>query len=139
NAAFDIALDADTSEAVLDLAKLKTPPGEYTIAFYGSAVAKYGYLPEAVPAAEAVLTTAKEQAAAFALEAKNLAAAAASAPAEQKAAVMAEAQAAAARQKAADAEVKAADTLLKKAAAAARPKDIVDIVVSTPISIRVNP
>ena len=26
---------------MLDLAKLKTPPGEYTIAFYGNAVAKY--------------------------------------------------------------------------------------------------
>jgi hypothetical protein len=39
--AFDAPLDADSSEAVLDLAKLKTPPGEYLIAFYGSGVAKY--------------------------------------------------------------------------------------------------
>ncbi len=38
---FDLPLTADQSEAVLDLAKLKTPPGEYWIAFYGSAVAKY--------------------------------------------------------------------------------------------------
>ncbi len=38
---FDVPLTADSSQAVLDLAKLKTPPGDYTIAFYGSAVAKY--------------------------------------------------------------------------------------------------
>jgi hypothetical protein len=38
---FDVPLTADSSEVVLDLAKLKTPPGDYLIAFYGSAVAKY--------------------------------------------------------------------------------------------------
>ncbi len=38
---FDVPLTADSSEAVLDLAKLKTPPGDYLIAFYGGAVAKY--------------------------------------------------------------------------------------------------
>jgi len=43
---FDLPLTQDGSEAVLDLAKLKTPPGDYWIAFYGSAVAKYS--PEAV-------------------------------------------------------------------------------------------
>jgi hypothetical protein len=37
----DVKLTADSSQAVLDLAKLKTPPGDYVIAFYGSAVAKY--------------------------------------------------------------------------------------------------
>ncbi|HUQ71739.1 MAG TPA: serine protease, partial [Planctomycetaceae bacterium] len=44
-AAFDVALTADTSQAVLDLAALKTPPGDYLIAFYGSAVAKYRHHP----------------------------------------------------------------------------------------------
>lgn len=43
---FDLPLTKDGSEAVLDLAKLKTVPGDYWIAFYGSAVAKYS--PEAV-------------------------------------------------------------------------------------------
>lgn len=37
----EIPLDADSSKAVIDLATLKTPPGEYVIAFYGGAVAKY--------------------------------------------------------------------------------------------------
>ena len=137
NAAVDVPLDADTAEVVLDLAKLKTPPGDYTIAFYGSAVAKYEYHPEAVTAAEAVLSRAKEKAAAAMREAKNLADAATTAPEEEKAAVAVEAKAAAARQKTAAAAVTAADKRLKAATAKAKPRDIVDIVVSTPISIRV--
>ncbi|MEY3459663.1 MAG: hypothetical protein RL215_2820, partial [Planctomycetota bacterium] len=40
---FDVSLTADSSEVVLDTAALKTPPGDYLIAFYGSAVAKYRY------------------------------------------------------------------------------------------------
>jgi hypothetical protein len=38
---FGVSLSADASQAVLDLAALRTPPGEYFISFYGSAVAKY--------------------------------------------------------------------------------------------------
>lgn len=39
----DFPLDKDHSEAVIDLAKLQTAPGDYWIAFYGSAVAKYSH------------------------------------------------------------------------------------------------
>lgn len=139
NAAFDAPLDQETSEVKIDLAKLKTLPGDYTIAFYGSAVAKYRYHPEAVDAAEAALEAAKEKAAATATEARNLAQAAKTAPEEQKAVVALEAKAAEAKQKAADAAVKTADKAMKAATAKAKPKDIVDIVVSEPISIRVTP
>jgi len=38
---FDVSLASDSSEVTLDLAALKTPPGNYLIAFYGGAVAKY--------------------------------------------------------------------------------------------------
>ncbi len=38
---FDVSLASDFSEVTLDLAALKTSPGDYLIAFYGSAVAKY--------------------------------------------------------------------------------------------------
>lgn len=41
NPPFDLPLTADSSEAVLDLAALKIPPGDYRIAFYGNAVTKY--------------------------------------------------------------------------------------------------
>ncbi len=46
---FDVSLTADGSEAVLDLNQLKTAPGDYVIAFYGSAVAKYRSTPEETP------------------------------------------------------------------------------------------
>jgi hypothetical protein len=137
--AFEAGLAAETSEAVLDLAKLKTPPGDYTIAFYGSAVAKYRYNVEAVTTAEAALKQAQQEAATAAAEVKTLTEAAKTVPAEQKAQAEKAAQDATAKQKAADAAVAAADKLLKSATAAATPKDIVDIVVSTPISIRVKP
>ncbi len=132
--AFDVSLTAETSEAVLDLAALKTPPGDYTIAFYGSAVAKYRYT-----AAEAALAQTKREAETLAAELKALTEAASSAAAEQKDQADNVLQEALAKQKAADAAVAAADKLLKDATAAAQPKDIVDIVVSTPISIRVKP
>ena len=55
---FDVSLDAATSEATVDLAALKTLPGEYTLAFYGSAVVKYKSKPDATPqdVAEIVIT-----------------------------------------------------------------------------------
>lgn len=137
--AFDAPLDSDTSEAVLDLNKLKTPPGDYVLAFYGSAVAKYRYNPLAVTAAEDALKLAQEQAAALAQEAKNLTEAAAAASEESKVAAEKAAQDAVARHKAAQEAVTAAEKKLQATSAVAKPKDIVDIVVSTPIAIRVNP
>jgi hypothetical protein len=46
---FDVSLTAKSSAANIDLAALKTPPGEYVIAFYGCAVAKYRPNKEAQP------------------------------------------------------------------------------------------
>ncbi len=138
NAAFDAPLDQETSEAVIDLAKLKTPPGDYTIAFYGSAVAKYQYHAAAVAAAEDVLQAATEKAAVIVAEAKVAADAAKDVTAEQKLALEAESKTEAEKQKAAQAAVASADQALKAAVATARPKDIVDIVVSRPITIRVT-
>ncbi|NQV25459.1 MAG: serine protease [Rhodopirellula sp.] len=137
--AFDASLTAETSEVVLDLAALKTSPGDYTIAFYGSAVAKYRYNVEAVTEAETALKQAQEKVAALAAEVKSLTEAAATVPAEQKADADKTAQDAVGKLKAAEAAVAAADKALKNATAVAQPKDIVDIVVSTPISIRVKP
>lgn len=137
NAAFDLPLDADASETTIDLAKLKPEPGEYQIAFYGSAVAKYRYNPEAVSIAEITLKQAQETAAALAEEVKMLTASLEMVSDEQQAEVKAAVEAVTAKQKTADAAVKAAEQQLKTATAAATPKDIVDIVVSTPLTIRV--
>jgi hypothetical protein len=41
NPKFDIFMEQDTTEVSLDLAALKTPPGDYCIAFYGGGVVKY--------------------------------------------------------------------------------------------------
>lgn len=38
---FDVRFADDIAEAVIDLAALKTPPGDYVVAFCGGAVAKY--------------------------------------------------------------------------------------------------
>jgi len=46
---FSISIDGSSSEAVLDLSTLKIAPGEYTLAFYGGAVAKFRSKPEAAP------------------------------------------------------------------------------------------
>ena len=104
---FHVPLTANSSEAVLDLATLKTPPGDYTIAFYGSAVAKHRHNLDAIEAAQQSLELAKA--------------------------------AAATNDATAAAKVDAANKRLVAATNAAKPKDIVDIIVSQPITIRVKP
>lgn len=150
---FDVSLTADKAEAVIDLAKLKPAPGDYQIAFYGSAVAKYRHHPEAVTAAElakgkaeadlkaieADLAKATATAKAAAEEAAKTAAADAAKSAEAKMAADAAVTDLQAKQKAAAAALTAADQTLKNATTAAQPKDIVDIVVSEPVAVRVLP
>ena len=135
---FDASLTADSSEAVIDLAALKTKPGEYVIAFYGSAVAKYRYNEAAVSIAELYLKQSKNSATTAAAKAKQLAEAAKSATPEQKPEADKAAQTAAEQQKAAEAEATAAEKRLKDVTAKSQPRDIVDIVVSKPITIRVK-
>ncbi len=136
---FDVPLTADFSQAVVDLATLKTPPGEYSIGFYGSAVAKYRRHPEAVVAAEEAVQKAEAERNKLNIEAKKLADEADSAAGEQKAAAQQAIEAVTAKQKAAEAAVAAAAEQLKRATEVARPIDLVDIVVSEPIAIRVKP
>ena len=72
-------------------------------------------------------------------EFKKLADEAKAAPADKKAEADKAVAAVAARQKAAASTLAAAAEELKKATEAAQPRDIVDIVVSEPIAIRVKP
>jgi hypothetical protein len=110
----DIPNKAPTAELTLDLAALKTPPGDYTLALYGSAVSKYRYKPKAVPAAEAAVKKAEQELA----EAK---------------------QQAAEKQKQAEATMAGAMKRMKAVTAAATPADTVDIIVSQPIRLTVKP
>lgn len=136
---FDLPIKATTTEVVIDLAALKTPPGEYTLAFYGSAVAKYSYNPEAVKAAEELKKKAEAEAATMAAEAKKLAGDAANAPTEKKSEMANAAKVAAEKQKSAEATMVKATEKVKVVVAAAEPKDIVDIYVSAPIRVSVKP
>jgi len=135
---FDVSLTADQSQAVLDTGALKVAPGEYLIAFYGGAVAKYRHQPEAVAAAEAAQKKATEELMAVEAEVKKLTEAAKAAAAEAKAEADKALEVVTGKQKVAAAAVAAATEQVKKATAAAAPRDIVDIVVSEPIKIRVN-
>jgi len=107
---FDLSLSSNTSEAIIDLAALKTAPGEYTIAFYGGAVAKYAYDPDGVARAQRAHDLAVESAKTAATDKAD-----------------------------ADAIVTTAAAKLKAATDRAVPQDTVDIVVSEPITIRVTP
>lgn len=135
---FEIPLKASTHEAVLDLGALKTPPGEYTIAFYGSAVSRYRYNPVAVIAAELAQKQAEQEAAAVAATAKKLAEEAANAPTDKKSDTANAAKIAAEKQKQAEAAMAEAAKRMKTISAAAAPKDTVDIIVSEPIRISVK-
>lgn len=138
NSAFDAPLNESGSTATIDLAKLKTKPGEYHIAFYGSAVAKYRYHPEAVEFAKLALDAARKRATELAETIKQQQAAVRSASSESKTQAEAALAKSLAEQKQAAAAVKSAEARFKMTEAKAKPKDIVDIVVSTPIKIRVT-
>lgn len=137
--AFELSLTADNAQAVLDLAALKTPPGDYVIAFYGGAVAKYRHHPEAVAAAEEAHRKAAQEVQELEAEAKKLAEAAQSATDDAKSAAQQAIEDNAARQKAAAAALAAAAERLKQANETAKPRDIADIVVSQPVAVRIKP
>ncbi len=109
----DIPLKATSAELVLNFADLKTPPGDYTFALYGSAVSKYRYNPGALPLAEAALKKAEQELA----EAKKL-------DAE--------------KQKQAEAAMANATKRMKAISAAAAPAETVEIIVSQPIRVSVK-
>ena len=133
----DIAVKAASAEAVLDLATLKTAPGDYTLAFHVVAKGKHARDLEVAKAATEAQKKVDREATTAAAEAKKLAAAAKSAPADKKA--EAAAKAAADKQKAADATKAAAAAVARAAEAKAKPKDFADIVVSEPMRISIKP
>ena len=136
---FDISLKSETAEAVLDLEKLKTPPGDYTISFYGSAVAKYRHRMYDVASAEEELRRVEQEQKTLDAEVIKLTEEAKSIPIEQKTEADKVLEAAVARQKANQAALAIVTERVKKANDVSKPNDLVDIVVSEPIAIRVKP
>jgi hypothetical protein len=135
---FDVPLKATNSEAVLDLATLKTLPGEYTLAFYGSAVTKYRYNPDAIKSAAEEEKLAEQKVQTVAAMAKKLADEAKAAAAAKKAEAEAAAKLAVEQLKTADAAKAGAAKRMKAVTTAATPTDTVDIFVSEPIRILVT-
>ena len=136
---FELPLDKDSSEAVLDLAALKTPPGDYRIAFYGGAVAKYQHYPAGVDLASANVNRLNAVHVELKSKAENIQKMLQAASEEAKGMLNAELQKVNEEQKRIAGEIKAAAIQLKNATTAATAKDIVDIVVSEPVTIRVHP
>lgn len=124
----DIPMKAETTTLTLDLAALKIPAGEHTLALYGTAVSKYRYNPAAVPLAEAEQKKAELLAQAAAEEAKKIAATDAAA-----------AKAAAAKAQQAGTLMAEATKRMKAVSTTAEPRDTVDIIVSAPIRLSVKP
>lgn len=135
----NVPLKAASVDAVLDLAALKAVPGDYTLAYYGSAVTKHRH-----NAASVTLAEEADKAAGMALEqttaaTKELTESAKLAAPELKAEAEKAAQAAVQKQKAAEAAKLESAKLLKAATEAAMPKDIADMVVTEPIRISIKP
>jgi hypothetical protein len=137
NPQFDISITAANSEAIVNLGAVKAVAGEFTIAFYGSAVAKYRYNPLAIALSENELKKAqeKQQQATEVLAQKTQAVA--SAAAEQKAMAEAEQADATMKRQQADAQVTAAQEKLKRVNEQASPRDTAEIIISEPVKIRV--
>ncbi len=135
---FDIPLTADTADARIDLSALQTPPGDYQIAFFGPAVAKYRYDPHAILVAEASLREATGKATEAVAELDRIQALLASSSLEDHNRLEAESVSATTVKQAADNLVVQRTQELKAVNDRAAPKDTVDIVISEPIHIRVK-
>lgn len=134
----DLPMKAATAEAVLDLAALKTPPGDYTLAFNGISITKYSPGQDAVKIAEEEQKKAGEEVASLSATGKTLAERVATAPADEKSAATDAAKIATGKQKVAEVALAEATKKLKAATDAAAPKDILDILASEPIRISVK-
>ena len=136
---FNVMLTDDQSEAILDTGALKPPPGDYVIAFYGGAVAKYRHRMDTVVKAQADFKKAEQEIATLATEVQRLKDEAASASPDRQTEVDDALAKVVAQQLAANAAFKSAEEQIKIATERSQPRDIVDIVVTEPITIRVLP
>jgi hypothetical protein len=124
----EIPIKASAYDLKLDLAALKLAPGEYTFVLQSLGICKYRYNPGAVTLAEAEQKKAADALAAAAVEAKTQAATDAEA-----------AKKAAEKQKQAEAAMAAATLKMTSASKLANPADTVEIIISHPIHVKVNP
>ena len=135
----DLPIKATTIDAVLDLAALKTPPGDHLLAFNGISVVKHRSNAAIVKVAEEQRKRAGEVVATCTAAAKELAQKAKEVPEPQRAEANKAAADALGRQRTAEEALAEADRHLKAMTAATEPLDILDFLVSEPIRISVKP
>ncbi|HQR05544.1 MAG TPA: PPC domain-containing protein [Gemmatales bacterium] len=136
---FDLPIKANSSQVVLDLKTLKIPPGEYHVSFLGGGVAKYRHRPELVATVEADSQKKQLEVKTLETELKKVSTEAQNAPPPKKEQMTKTLASMNARMKAASDALNATKQQLNQVKAAAEPRDIVDIVVCEPITIRVKP
>jgi hypothetical protein len=139
NPPFDVSLASPTAEGIVNLASIKPTAGDYTIAFYGTAVAKYRYNPLGVGLAENEVRKAEVEVQRIAEVLAQQTLALASSPAEKKSEVEQSIASLNTQKQAADAALIAASNHLKNVTAQAAPRDTAEIVISEPVTIRVLP
>ena len=137
--AFDLPVQADSSQLVLDLKALNIPPGEYRVSLLGGGVVKYRHRPDLLASIEEASRKRLEDVKALEAEVKKVSADAQAAPAARKAEMTKALATVTARMKAATAALTAAQQQLNQAKQAAQPRDIADVIVAEPFMIRVKP
>lgn len=135
---FDLSVSAASSEVVLDLKALNAQPGEYRVSFLGGGVVKYRHQPELVASAEAACKKSQEEVKTLEAELTKVTAEARSASPEKKEQMSKTLAAVNAKFKAASDALNVSQQQLNKVKAAAQPRDIADIVVCEPFTIRVK-
>ena len=136
---FDLPTKADSSQVVLDLKALNIPPGEYRVSFLGGGVVKYRHRPELVASVDAASKKMLEEVKVLEAEVKKVATDAQNAPAAKKEQMTKALAVVNAKMKAATDVLNATQEQLKKAKEEAQPRDIADIIVGEPFTIRVQP
>jgi hypothetical protein len=136
---WDLPIQSDQVEAIIDTGALKIPPGDHALAFYGAAVAKYRYNPNDVEGSERVLKEAQEAANAVGQEVENLNSQASQGTPEAKEAAMKQLQESQKKKEIAQQRVQKMTARHQAAKEKANPRDTAEIVVSQPIRIRVKP
>ena len=136
---FDLPINADHSEVTLDLKALNVPPGEYHVSFLGGGVVKYRHRPETVSSVESELQQKRVEVKSLEEVVKKVTTEAQNAPATKKEQMAKSLTEANAKMKAAAAALSATEQQLKKAKESAQPRDIADIIVCEPFTIRVLP
>lgn len=136
---FDLPVKANSSQVVFDLKALNIPPGEYHVSFLGGGVVKYRYRPELVTTVEVASQKKMIEVKALEAEVKKVTIDAQNAPTARKELMAKTLAAVSAKMKAATDALNATQQQLNKAKVAAQPRDIVDIVVCEPFTIRVKP